>query len=223
MQKLYSGPTNPRTGKRFYPGFYPGGEMGWAANTVINQTKKSGVSSYDFWGHAFYHKADWPYPVFDFDKDVQRADEELGPITNATSPNLDEFRTLGHKLIYYHGAADPLIPAQNGVEYFDTVVAMQKGLIARRVSIAPSSCPGSITAAEGRDRLRSARRSRCRGRSETRITKRSKRSSAGWKAVRRRQKSSARNTWMAIPPKALPSNVRCARIRRSRVTRARAT
>jgi feruloyl esterase len=128
VQKLYDGPTNPRTGKRFYPGFYPGGEMGWAANTVINQTKKSGVSSYAFWGHAFFHKADWPYPVFDFDKDVQRADEELGPITNATSPNLEEFRTLGHKLIYYHGAADPLIPAQNGIDYFDTVVAMQKGL-----------------------------------------------------------------------------------------------
>jgi feruloyl esterase len=47
---------------------------------------------------------------------------------NATDPNLEEFRKLGHKLIYYHGAADPLIPAQNGVNYYETVVASQKGL-----------------------------------------------------------------------------------------------
>jgi feruloyl esterase len=128
VRKIYEGPTNPRTRKRLYPGLYPGGEMGWAANTVINKTTKSGVSSYDFWGYAFYHKPDWPYPTFDFDKDVQRADEDLGPITNATSPNLEEFRKLGHKLIYYHGAADPLIPAQNGIDYFESLVSMQKGL-----------------------------------------------------------------------------------------------
>ena len=128
VRKIYDGPTNPRTRKRFYPGLYPGGEMGWAANTVINKTTKSGVSSYDFWGYAFYHKPDWPYPTFDFDQDVQHADEYLGPITNATSPNLEEFRKLGHKLIYYHGAADPLIPAQNGIDYFESVVSMQKGL-----------------------------------------------------------------------------------------------
>jgi feruloyl esterase len=128
VKKLYEGPTNPRTGKKLYPGFYPGGEMGWAANTVINHDKKSGVSSYDFWGFAFFKKGDWPYPVFDFDKNVQRADEDLAPITNATDPNLEEFRKLGHKLIYYHGAADPLIPAQNGVDYFETVVAVEKSL-----------------------------------------------------------------------------------------------
>jgi len=128
VKKIYSGPVNPRTGKSLYPGFYPGGEMGWASNTVINKTTKSGVSSYDFWGYAFFHKPDWPFPTFDFDRDVQRADEDLAPITNATNPNLEAFRKLGHKLIYYHGAADPLIPAQNGVNYFESVVTLQKGL-----------------------------------------------------------------------------------------------
>jgi feruloyl esterase len=47
---------------------------------------------------------------------------------NATDANLEEFRKLGHKLIYYHGTADPLIPAQNGVDYYETVVKAQKGL-----------------------------------------------------------------------------------------------
>jgi hypothetical protein len=127
VKKLYGGVTDAR-GKSLYPGFYPGGEMGWASNTVINKTTKSGVSSYDFWGNAVFHKADWPFPTFDFDVNVDRADAELGSIMNATDPNLEEFRRLGHKLIYYHGAADPLIPAQNGVNYFESVVAAQKGL-----------------------------------------------------------------------------------------------
>ena len=60
VKKLYGGVTT-KNGKVLYPGFYPGGEMGWAANTVINKTTKSGVSSYDFWGNAFFHKADWPF------------------------------------------------------------------------------------------------------------------------------------------------------------------
>ncbi|HVS56747.1 MAG TPA: tannase/feruloyl esterase family alpha/beta hydrolase, partial [Casimicrobiaceae bacterium] len=34
----------------------------------------------------------------------------------------------GHKLIYYHGAADPLIPAQNGIDYFESVVSLARGL-----------------------------------------------------------------------------------------------
>lgn len=128
VRKIYSGPVNPRTGKKVYPGFYPGGEMGWAPGTVINRTTTSGVSSNQFWAYALFNKPEWSFRSFDFDRDVQLADEKLGPVTNATDPNLEEFRKLGHKLIYYHGAADPLIPAQNGVDYYETVVAAQKGL-----------------------------------------------------------------------------------------------
>ena len=124
VKKLYGGVTSH--GKVVYPGFYPGGEMGWAANTVINKTTKSGVSSYDFWGQALFKKADWAFPAFDFDQNIDRADSLLAPITNATDPNLEPFRKAGHKLIYYHGAADPLIPAQNGVDYYETVVKAQK-------------------------------------------------------------------------------------------------
>jgi len=128
VRKIYSGPMNPRTGKNIYPGFYPGAEMGWASGTVINRTKTSGVSSNDFWSYALFHAPDWQFRTLDFDRDIQTMDETFGPLMNATDPNLEEFRKLGHKLIYYHGAADPLIPAQNGINYYETVVAAQKGL-----------------------------------------------------------------------------------------------
>jgi feruloyl esterase len=128
VRKIYSGPVNPRTGKKVYAGMYPGGEMGWAAGVVINRAKTSGVSSNDFWAYAFFHNPEWQFRTLDFDKDLALVDEKLGPLMNATDANLEEFRRLGHKLIYYHGAADPLIPAQNGIDYYDSVVAAQKGL-----------------------------------------------------------------------------------------------
>jgi hypothetical protein len=130
VEKIYSGPVNPRTGGKLYAGLYPGGELGWGkagGQPVINRSTTSGVSSYDFFGLALFHKPDWDFRRFDFDRDLQQADEQLGPVMNANDANLEEFRKLGHKLIYYHGAADPLVPAQNGIDYFERVVAAQKG------------------------------------------------------------------------------------------------
>lgn len=131
VEKIYGGPVNPRTGKKLYPGLYPGGELGWGkagGQMVINRTSTSGVSSNDFWGYVLFHDPQWQFRKFDFDRDLALADEKLGAITDATDPNLEEFRRLGHRLIYYHGAADPLIPAQNGIDYYESVVAAQKGL-----------------------------------------------------------------------------------------------
>jgi feruloyl esterase len=131
VEKIYGGPVNPRTGQKLYPGLYPGGELGWGKNggqMVINRAATSGVSSSDFFRYALFRNPDWEFRTFDFDHDLQTADEKLGPITNATDPDLKEFRKLGHKLIYYHGATDPLIPAQNGIDYYEKVIAAEKGL-----------------------------------------------------------------------------------------------
>lgn len=131
IEKIYGGPVNPRTGQKLYPGLYPGSELGWGkagGQMVINRKTTSGVSSNDFWRYALFNNPEWEFRKFDFDHDIALADEKLGPITNATDPNLEEFRRLGHKLIYYHGASDPLIPAQNGIEYYEDVVSAQKGL-----------------------------------------------------------------------------------------------
>jgi feruloyl esterase len=128
VRQIYGGPVNPRTGASVYPGLYPGGELGWFPGPVINRDKTSGVSSQPFWSFTLFDNPDWPFRTFDFDADLARADRELAPITNATNPDLSEFNRLGHKLIYYHGAADPLIPAQNGIDYYESVVKAQGSL-----------------------------------------------------------------------------------------------
>ena len=130
VAKLYRGIVDPRSGKKLYPGFYPGGELGWGKDggqMVINRDNSSGVSSYDFFRYALFANPGWDFRSFNFDSDLKDADEKLGPVTNSVNPNLDEFRKLGHKLLYYHGAADPLIPAANGVNYYETVIAAEGG------------------------------------------------------------------------------------------------
>lgn len=131
VEKIYGGPVNPRTKQKLYAGMYPGGELGWGkagGQMVINRGGTSGVSSQDFWAFAVFHKPDWQFRSFDFDRDLSAAEEKLASITNANDANLAEFRKLGHKLLYYHGAADPLVPAQNGVDYFERVAKVQKGM-----------------------------------------------------------------------------------------------
>jgi hypothetical protein len=129
VEKIYGGVVNPRTGEKLYPGLYPGGELGWGkagGQMVIDRTTTSGVSSNDFFAYALFHDPKWEFRTFDFDRDLKRAEDTFASITNATDPNLAEFRKLRHKLIYYHGAADPLIPAQNGIDYYQSVAAKQK-------------------------------------------------------------------------------------------------
>jgi len=129
VEKIYSGPVNPRTGEKLYPGLYPGGEVGWgkAGNMpVINRKDSSGVSSNDFFRYALFHTPDWQFRTLDFDRDVKRLEDTYADVTNAIDPNLEEFRKLGHKLVYYHGTADPLVPAQNGINYYESVAAKQK-------------------------------------------------------------------------------------------------
>jgi feruloyl esterase len=76
VEKIYSGPVNPRTKQKLYPGLYPGGELGWGkagGQMVINRGNTSGVSSNDFWSYAVFHKPDWQFRSFDFDRDLSES------------------------------------------------------------------------------------------------------------------------------------------------------
>jgi feruloyl esterase len=45
---------------------------------------------------------------------------------NATDTNLAVFEAHGRKLIVYHGWADWLVPPQESVNYFESVVSAQQ-------------------------------------------------------------------------------------------------
>jgi feruloyl esterase len=60
---------------------------------------------------------------FDFHHVVDTVDDQLAAVLNADSSDLGEFREHGGKLLMYHGWADPLIPSQSSINYFNALVA----------------------------------------------------------------------------------------------------
>ncbi len=69
---------------------------------------------------------DWDWKSFDWNDpdDYQaflKAETKLGPILNATDPDLREFRSRGGRLLQYHGWNDQLISPQNSIDYYESV------------------------------------------------------------------------------------------------------
>jgi feruloyl esterase len=47
----------------------------------------------------------------------------MGPIIDSTNPDLSDFKSLGGKLLMYHGWADPLVNPRNSINYVQSVAA----------------------------------------------------------------------------------------------------
>ena len=65
--------------------------------------------------------ANWNWRTFDFNRDVKAVDDKLGPMVNATDPDLQAFKARGHKLIVYHGWADVIVPSLESINYYQSV------------------------------------------------------------------------------------------------------
>lgn len=114
LKKLYSGPRTP-AGKQIYPGYEPGGELGpngWEDWITGSAPRKSlgFILGTQFFANMVYDNAAWNFRSFNFGTDMESVDHKLGPILNATNPNLGPFKAHGGKLIIYHGWSDAAIP-----------------------------------------------------------------------------------------------------------------
>jgi feruloyl esterase len=65
----------------------------------------------------------WDYRTLNFDRDIKRAEDELGPILNSTNPDLRRFQARGGKMIQYHGWADAAVAPVNSINYYESVSA----------------------------------------------------------------------------------------------------
>ena len=128
MQKYYAGTIDPVNGQVIYPGYERGNETDNVLGLGLVLMESFPEPAFDglfYWvfGPSFGHPASAVnFANFDFHRAVDTVDDQLADVLNADSTNLGEFREHGGKLLMYHGWADPLIPSQSSINYFNALV-----------------------------------------------------------------------------------------------------
>ncbi|HUB78584.1 MAG TPA: tannase/feruloyl esterase family alpha/beta hydrolase [Bryobacteraceae bacterium] len=109
-------------GARVFPGWARGSELGWSAY-FVGQPEPARS---DFWRRWVFDNLEWNPHTFDFDRDVAAADRQVGYI-DANNPDLSAFRNRKGKLLMYHGWADPVVPPEDGIGYYESVARAMGG------------------------------------------------------------------------------------------------
>ena len=130
VRKMYDGTKSPRTGELIYTGWPRGSEgfgdsaiQGWG-QYVMNPAEPMRV---DFFRYFLFHDPNWDYRTVDLDRDLAYAEQKL-PFMSAVERDMTPFKKRGGKLLMYTGWADPAVPPQDTVAYYDGVVKAMGGL-----------------------------------------------------------------------------------------------
>jgi feruloyl esterase len=81
----------------------------------------------EFWRLWVFENPAWNPRQFDFDRDLATADRKIG-FVDATSPDLRAFQRNKGKLLMYHGWADPVVPPEDGIAYYEGVARSMGGM-----------------------------------------------------------------------------------------------
>ncbi len=121
-QKVYAGPSNPRTKGRVWPGLYRGSELDWSFFTdaagpigIATSTLRDVVLKDPAW--------DYRTSPVDFDRHVALADQSDIARVNASNPDISAFVKQGGKLILSGGWNNALVPAGAVLDYYERVRA----------------------------------------------------------------------------------------------------
>jgi len=126
LSKIYSGPINPRTGEQIYSPLPFGSENSPSGLQFQQDPDHCPDALFYVFRWAFGDDYDWRQ--FDFDHDLDVLQERLAPILNANNPDLSELKQLGGKILMYSGTADPLVPYQDALNYYERVIDAQQGI-----------------------------------------------------------------------------------------------
>lgn len=133
-QRMYDGTKSPSTGKLIYTGWPRGSEaFGEAASQswrqyVLDPKEPMRIGFFKYW---LFHDPEWDFRTIDWDRDLAYAEQQL-PFMAAVDTNLAPFKKRGGKLVMYTGWADPVVPPQDTVAYYDGVVKAMGGPSATR-------------------------------------------------------------------------------------------
>jgi feruloyl esterase len=128
MRKYYLGAIDPVNGDVINPGPAPGSEtdnvlaLGLVFAEQLPEPAFDGLFYWVFGAGFGIQSSPVNFANFDFHHDIKPVDDQLEAVLNATSTDLSEFRGHGGKLLMYHGWADPLLPSQSSINYFNALV-----------------------------------------------------------------------------------------------------
>jgi feruloyl esterase len=123
---IYGPVRSARSGTLIAPGFNPGEEgdpdtwSAWITGPPGGKSLNAAFAEGILKGIVFEDAA-WKTSDLNFDSDVELVARKLGETLDADSPALARFRSLGGKLIQYHGWGDAAIPPEMSLEYFHAV------------------------------------------------------------------------------------------------------
>lgn len=125
-KQIFSPTRNSRTGEVLMPGLLPGSEEAWGvlAGPLQNDAPASRESSVatNMYKYVIFKDPNWDFRTLNFDKDIAYAESVDKGLNNANDPNIKPFLSRGGKLLIYHGYADQIVPPQNSINYYNSVV-----------------------------------------------------------------------------------------------------
>jgi feruloyl esterase len=129
-RKIYEGLRNPRTSEQIFTG-WPRGSEGFGDTPgqswrqyIMDPQEPMRVG---FFKYFLFHDPNWDPRTIDYDRDLAYAEQKM-PWMSAVEKDLTPFRKRGGKLLMYTGWADPVVPPQDTVAYYDGVVKTMGGL-----------------------------------------------------------------------------------------------
>ena len=140
-EKIYAGPTDSRTGKQIYPGYTLGTEgvmsgpddphPGWTGywSETANTQEPSRADLFRYW---VFDNPQWDWWKFNWGSDVDTVRNMLGPVFDATDPNLTPFARAGGKLMMFIGWQDPVGTPLEAINYYQSVEDRAAGSVAAR-------------------------------------------------------------------------------------------
>jgi feruloyl esterase len=126
LEKIYQGPTNPRTGQVYFPGPAKGEESQelWS---FANGTPRP--VAFNVFKYLVFKDENWDWRTFDWDGDVEKALAATTEIT--TDADLRDFGQSGGKLLLYIGWENYHNPVELTGYYKNAVKAMGEANAAR--------------------------------------------------------------------------------------------
>lgn len=135
MRNYYIGTVDPVTHELVAPGPARGAEtdnvlaLGLVLSEQLPEPAFDGLFYWVYGASFGITTSPTNYANFDFHHDIRTVDAQLAGVLNATSTDLGEFRERGGKLLMYHGWADPLLPSQESINYFNALVRDNRGFV----------------------------------------------------------------------------------------------